>query len=77
MPYEWLHEAPSISHRHTPENLRDEAGADLPAKIVFIECGASWLKEVQWIEQLAANFQLGPLPRDLHSAMEKIARDLA
>jgi L-fuconolactonase len=54
MPYTWLHEAPSIWDPHTPETLRAEAGQSLPEKIVFVECGAPPLKEVEWIEQLAA-----------------------
>jgi L-fuconolactonase len=53
-PYTWLHEVPAIAHRHAPETLRLEAGAALPEKIVFVECGAPWLEEVQWVEQLAA-----------------------
>jgi L-fuconolactonase len=55
MPYTWLHEVPSIWGRHAPENLRPEAGDDLPEKIVFVECGAPWLEEVKWIEQLAVS----------------------
>lgn len=54
MPYLWLHEVPSIWHRHAPETLRAEAAGDLPEKIVFVECGAPALDEVQWVEQLAA-----------------------
>jgi len=53
-PYVWLHEVPTIFHRHTTETIRAEAGADLPDKIVFVECGANWLDEVQWVERLAA-----------------------
>ena len=53
-PYTWLHEVPSISHRHDPATLHAEAGADLPEKIVFVECGAQPLKEVHWVEKLAA-----------------------
>lgn len=53
-PYLWLHEVPTISRRHTPETLHTEAAADLPDKIVFVECGAPWLEEVKWAEQLAA-----------------------
>lgn len=53
-PYTWLHEVPTIAHRHTPETIRTEAGADFPEKIVFVECGAPWLDEVQWVGQLAA-----------------------
>ena len=54
MPYTWLHEVPSIWHRHTPENLHAEAAADLPEKIVFVEAGAPAAAELAWIEQLAA-----------------------
>ena len=53
MPYTWLHEVPSIWERHTFDNLRAEAGADLPEKIVFVEAGAPWLDELKWVEQLA------------------------
>jgi L-fuconolactonase len=52
--YTWLHEVPSIAHRHTTENLRAEAPAHLPDKIVFVEAGAAPLKEVQWVSRLAA-----------------------
>lgn len=54
MPYSWLHEVPTIGERHGPEMLHTEAGDDLPEKIVFVECGAPWLDEVKWVEQLAA-----------------------
>ncbi len=53
-PYTWLHEVPSIAHRHVLATLRAEAGDDLPAKIVFVECGAPSLAEVGWVGQLAA-----------------------
>ncbi len=53
-PYSWLHEVPTIAHRHTPETIHTEAGADFPEKIVFVECGAPWLDEVKWVEHLAA-----------------------
>ena len=53
-PYVWLHEVPTIFHRHATETIRAEAGANLPEKIVFVECGAPWLDEVQWVERLAA-----------------------
>src|SRR5205814_2204040 len=52
MPYTWLHEVPTIWDRHTPEQLQAET-AELPEKIVFVECGAPWLEEVRWVEQLA------------------------
>jgi len=54
MPYPWLVEVPAIAGRHTPAELREEAGARLPDRIVFVECGAPWLDEVRWVEQLAA-----------------------
>lgn len=54
MPYTWLHEVPSIWDRHTPENLHREAPEQLPDKIVFVECGAPWLEELKWVEQLAS-----------------------
>jgi L-fuconolactonase len=52
--YTWLHEVPTIAHRHTTENLRAEAPAHLPEKIVFVEAGATPLKEVRWVSELAA-----------------------
>ena len=52
--YTWLHEVPSISHRHTTENLRAEAPGHLPDKIVFVEAGGAPLKEVHWVSELAA-----------------------
>ena len=54
MPYTWLHEVPSIWDRHTPENLLREAPEHLPSKIIFVECGAPWLEELKWVEQLAS-----------------------
>lgn len=54
MPYPWLAEVPAIAGPHTPAELRAEAGADHPEKMVFVECGAPWLGEVEWVEQLAA-----------------------
>jgi L-fuconolactonase len=53
--YTWLHEVPSIAHRHDPTNLHAEAGSDLPVKIVFVEAGAPPLAEVNWVEKLAAS----------------------
>lgn len=53
-PYTWLHEVPAIAHRHAPETIQAEAGGDLPEKIIFVECGAPWLEEVRWVEQLAS-----------------------
>lgn len=52
-PYTWLHEVPAIAHRHAPETLQAEAGPGAPEKIVFVECGAPWLAEVEWVERLA------------------------
>ena len=54
LPYSWLGEVPAIAGPHTPEDLQSEAAPHLPAQIVFVECGAPWLDEVKWIEQLAA-----------------------
>jgi len=54
MPYTWLHEVPSIWDRHAPENLLREAPGHLPGKIIFVECGAPWLEELKWVEQLAS-----------------------
>jgi L-fuconolactonase len=53
-PYTWLHEVPSIAHAHDPQTLVNEADGHPPQKIVFVECGAPWLEEVKWVEQLAA-----------------------
>lgn len=55
LPYPWLVEVPSIAGPHTPADLQAEAGAQLPAKIVFVECGAPGLEEVQWVTRLAAS----------------------
>lgn len=52
-PYTWLHEVPSIAHRHVPTVLREEAPQCLPEKLIFVECGAPWLAEVQWVGRLA------------------------
>ena len=54
LPYPWLVEVPAIAGPHTPETLRQEAAPNQPTQIVFVECGAPWLDEVKWIEQLAA-----------------------
>jgi L-fuconolactonase len=54
MPYTWLEGLPSIRDRHTPEELHRETAGHVPDKIVFVECGAPWLEEVKWVEQLAS-----------------------
>jgi L-fuconolactonase len=54
LPYPWLVEVPAIAGPHGPETLREEAAPNLPAQIVFVECGAPWLDEVKWIEHLAS-----------------------
>ena len=54
LPYPWLVEVPAIAGPHTPAELHAEAGASLPARMVFVECGAPGLEEVKWITQLAA-----------------------
>ena len=56
LPYPWLAGEPMIAARHTPETLAIEAGAALPARIVFVqaECARDrWLDEVLWVESLA------------------------
>ncbi|RXK54597.1 amidohydrolase [Oleiharenicola lentus] len=54
LPYPWLDEVPAIAGPHRPAELQAEAGGRFPEKIVFVECGAPWLDEVKWVEQLAA-----------------------
>src|SRR4051812_46718190 len=54
LPYPWLAEVPAIAGPHTPDDLRRQAGATSPSQIVFVECGAPWLDEVSWAEELAA-----------------------
>jgi L-fuconolactonase len=54
LPYPWLAEVPSIAGRHTPEELHRETASHPPAQLLFVECGAPWLDEVNWIERLAA-----------------------
>jgi L-fuconolactonase len=54
LPYPWLADVPAIAGRHTPAELKTEAGPTSPSRIVFVECGAPWLDEVKWLEWLAA-----------------------
>jgi L-fuconolactonase len=54
LPYPWLDEVPAIAGPHRPAEFRFETAANPPEKIVFVECGAPWLDEVKWVEQLAA-----------------------
>lgn len=54
LPYPWLVEVPSIAGPHAPEQLREETGGNFPTKIVFVECGAPGIDEVNWITRLAA-----------------------
>jgi L-fuconolactonase len=54
--YPWLCAVPSIAGPHTPPALREEAGADMPAQMVFVqaECErAQALDEVGWVEGLS------------------------
>ncbi len=53
--YPWLAGVPAIAGRHTPAELQQEAGINLPAQIVFVECGAPGREEVAWVERLAAH----------------------
>ncbi|MEO8212182.1 MAG: hypothetical protein ABI560_03270, partial [Myxococcales bacterium] len=53
--YPWLVDVPAIAGRQTPSELREQtAAAASPSQMVFVECGAPWLDEVRWVEQLAA-----------------------
>lgn len=54
LPYPWLAEVPAIAGPHTPAELHAETAGCRPEKIVFVECGAPWLDEVQWVGRLAA-----------------------
>jgi L-fuconolactonase len=53
LPYPWLAGVPAIAGPHRPAELQHEAWPRPPAQIVFVECGAPGLDEVNWIEQLA------------------------
>jgi L-fuconolactonase len=57
LPYPWLAAEPKLGAPHTPAALAAEAGADRPARMVFVqaECARDrWLDEVRWVESLAA-----------------------
>jgi L-fuconolactonase len=79
LPYPWLVEVPTIAHPHTPVELHAEAGTELPARIVFVECGAPGLDEVQWVTQLAAREPrlAGIVAKIAVNAGEKTAADIA
>jgi L-fuconolactonase len=54
--YPWLRAVPSIAGPHTPLVLRDEAGANHPAQMVFVqaECErAQAIDEVGWVDSLS------------------------
>jgi len=55
LPYPWLATVPAIAGPHTPAELHAETGDRCPEKIVFVECGAPGLDEVDWIAQLAVH----------------------
>lgn len=55
--YSWLDPLTTINDVHVPATLHEEAGTDLPAKIVFVQAGsnsAQGLAEAQWVASLAA-----------------------
>jgi L-fuconolactonase len=52
--YDWLAAAPTLAHRHLPQNLAVDAAPFVPARWVFVECGAPPVEEVRWVEALAA-----------------------
>jgi L-fuconolactonase len=54
--YPWLAEVPAIAGAHGPADLATEAGARMPAAIVFVEADADpehARDEVRWVEELA------------------------
>ncbi len=56
LPYPWLAAVPAIAGPHTPIELATEAGARLPAAIVFVESAVDPTRardEVRWVETLA------------------------
>ncbi len=57
LPYPWLVEVPSIAGPHTPAEFKAESAAAAPTQLVFVECGAPWLPEVEWVEKLAARIE--------------------
>jgi L-fuconolactonase len=81
LPYPWLTEVPAIAGRHTPKELREEAGAALPDQMVFVECGAPRIDEVRWVEQLAASdLRIGAIvakcPMDAGDETEAVIAEL-
>jgi L-fuconolactonase len=57
LPYPWLAQVPAIGGPHLPADLRAEAAADLPERIVMVQADCDrtrWLDEVLWVERLAA-----------------------
>jgi L-fuconolactonase len=52
--YDWLAAAPTLAHRHLPQDLLGDAAPDVPVRWVFVECGAPPVEEVRWVEALAA-----------------------
>jgi L-fuconolactonase len=56
LPYPWLAAVPTIAGPHTPVELAAEAGARLPAAMVFVESAVDPSRardEVRWVETLA------------------------
>jgi L-fuconolactonase len=56
LPYPWLAAVPAIAGPHTPAELATEAGAGMPAEIVFVESAVASDRardEVRWVEELA------------------------
>lgn len=54
MPCPWLVDVPSIAATHAPAELRREAGASMPRRIVFVQAGSEPPEdEVRWVEALS------------------------
>jgi L-fuconolactonase len=56
LPYPWLATVPAIAGPHTPTELATEAGAGMPAELVFVESAVASGRardEVRWVEELA------------------------
>jgi L-fuconolactonase len=55
LPCPWLAQVPSIAGRHTPAELRAEAGPLMPRRIVFVQAGSEPPEdEMLWVEELSS-----------------------
>jgi L-fuconolactonase len=84
-PYPWLAEVPAIAGAHGPADLAREAGADIPARVVFVQADCerySAASEVRWVESIsdldvpvAAIVAFAPM--DAGSATDGVLRSLS